>query len=98
MKMIFKAVMKLVVSVISSGYKCDHRKVVIVFSMEARVRNGNIQKAYGRGLFSYIIKNRLGDHNLQEAMTKAGINHEFGRAMIVRPMQVMNVKSRRQFH
>lgn len=55
---------------------------------------GKIKTGYGKGtLFTYIIWNPLADHDMQEAVIKIGMNHEFRRAMIVRPTNLMNEKS-----
>lgn len=85
---------KALVSLIGPGCKYDHVKVVVVSSMGAGDTKGKIKMGYGKGtLFSYIIRNPLADHDMQEAVIKAGMNHEFRRAMIVRPTNLMNEKS-----
>lgn len=49
---------------------------------------------YGKGrLVSYIIRDPLADHDVQEAVIKAETNANFRRAMIGRPTRLMSEKS-----
>ena len=64
--------------------------MVVMSSMGAEDMKEQIKIGYCKMRLSiYIMRNLLTDHDTEEAMIKAGMTHEFRRAIIVKPTKLI---------